>query len=949
MKTYILSLIFLSLCFMIKAQGTQYHPEKQLSNQLALDSSISHQQLENGFQYFIKPMANLHERIDIRFLVKAGSNQEDADQYTLAHFMEHIALDAGKHVSMRMLYGSEISQELGLSRGAVNAYTAREYTEYILRIPKTEKALHFALQLVEDMMSHLEFKDEYIQNERPPFFDESEFRGGEAGLLGQSTLLDNKVLGIETERPTDYLSFIENFPKSKLIRFYRDWYRPNLMGLMILGDFEKEEVRILAQDLQERFSSIPNPTKARPRKEVKKAYHKKAPSFVTHARPTRYEDRFSSNVSYKWYMDLPQNPNLNSHQQLQEDWKQELWEHILQERLNLSKQEKSWPFQVVVTASPEVAPLSLKFEGQQKDSQVAFAQVIEIIQQMKTYGILEEELQRAKTNLLGAGIVSSQSSAYWADQIRDYFIHEKALPENKENLRKQYLLEVSKKAIELDIQQRLPLSPKHIGLIAPKGNPALQTTEKQLRAGLLKSSQQQVYPYQLPEKPESILEPDLLKQLKLREFQEIESNVSGTKAYRLANGLKILIQPNSSNKEVKKGQKRVHFQGFTSRGANCFAKKDFFSAVNAPELVLQAGVGNMKSWQLQEYLKNRGHQVNVSPYVNYAESGIRGSANPSQLEETLQLVYAYMVHPRADSLSFLTWKQETAPDRYLRRLNHNDFRTHIESALQHQDRIPKGSQRLEGIAATDAERALDIYKDLMGNVEDFTFVFVGDVETEEVLDLCRKYLGNVPSSKAYWECEAPIAFKPPKRIKNNTWKAHEKMTNSLVNLTFSTSIPPKDDHWQAETQLTFLASLLDVLLMKKMRIESEEGGPYAVFTSYKRNPLHQYNQVIIEYSAKPQDIPRLQQQVLTAIEEIKQEPVSKDMLDAVVTELLPSLKESNSRRLEKLLAHEKYQYQVPSAQKEEKFILSLTPEDIQQIANYYLKETPQIFQLIPEK
>ena len=949
MKIYIFNLFFLSLCFTIKAQGNHCQPVKRVPNQLALDSSISYHEFDNGFQYFIKPLSNLKERVEIRFIVKAGFNQEDADQYSLAHFMEHIALDAGKHVSVNMLYGSEISQELGISRGAVNAYTAREYTEYILRIPKTEKALQFALQLVEDIMRHMEFKDEYIQNERSPFFDESEFRGGETSLLYQSTLLDNKVLGIKTESPANYQNYIENFPKSKLIRFYRDWYRPNLMGLIILGDFEEEQLRNLAQDLQKRFSSIPNPSNARRRIDVKKAYHKKPPSFITHARPIRYADRFSKKLHYKWYMDLPQKPNLNALQQLQDYWKQELWEYILQERLYLSKQRKSWPFQVLVTGSQRVAPLSLRFDVKQEDCEAAFNQVIKILKQMKTYGILEEELQRAKSNLLDNTRGLSQSTAYWADQIRDYFVNKKALPVNKENLRKQYLQKVSKEAIELDIQQRLPLTPKHIGLMAPKGHPVLQTTEKQLRAGLLKGSQQQVHPYQLPEKPESILDPDLLPKLKSREFQEIESEISGTKAYRLVNGMKVLIQSNSSDEELRRNQKVVHFLGFTPRGANCFNKKDFFSAINSPELVLQAGVGNMKSWQLQEYLKNRGNQVNVSPYVNYAESGIRGNSSRSHLEEAFQLIYAYMVQPRTDSLSFKTWKQETAPDRYLSRLNPNDFRTHIESALKQQDRIPKGYQRLEGIAATDAEKALGIYKDLMGNVEDFTFVFVGDVEIEEVLNLCRKYLGNVPSAKAFWKCEDPIPFKPPKNIKRNTWKANERMTNSLMNLTYSSSIPPKEQNWQTTTKLAFLANFLDVLLMKKMRMESAEGGPYSVMVSYKSKPLHRYNQVIIEYSAKPQDIPRLQQEVLKAIEEIKQEPVSKDLLDAVVTEFLPWLNESDSNSLEKLIAHEKYGYQIPSSQEERKLILSLVPQDVKEMANYFLKETPNTFRLFGEK
>ena len=66
---------------------------------MSLDPRIRYGKLTNGLTYYIKSVDTTSKAIDTRLIVKAGSNQEDPDQYDLAHFMEHIALKAGKHIS----------------------------------------------------------------------------------------------------------------------------------------------------------------------------------------------------------------------------------------------------------------------------------------------------------------------------------------------------------------------------------------------------------------------------------------------------------------------------------------------------------------------------------------------------------------------------------------------------------------------------------------------------------------------------------------------------------------------------------------------------------------------------------------------------------------------------------------------------------------------------------
>ena len=57
---------------------------------------------------------------------------------------------------------------------------------------------------------------------------------------------------------------LETFPHAALTRFYRDWYRPDLMAVMAVGDFDGDSV---ASMIRQRFGALPRPTNPRPRPE----------------------------------------------------------------------------------------------------------------------------------------------------------------------------------------------------------------------------------------------------------------------------------------------------------------------------------------------------------------------------------------------------------------------------------------------------------------------------------------------------------------------------------------------------------------------------------------------------------------------------------------------------------------------------------------------------------
>ncbi|MDN6342158.1 MAG: insulinase family protein, partial [Lactococcus lactis] len=317
-----------------------------LKDTVSTDSSIVHQEFSNGFKYYLKPMASETDELTLQFIVKAGLNQEASDQYTLSHFMEHIALTSGKHESMNVLYGTNRARELNLDRTSIMAYTGRDHTTFIIKIDNTAKAKKFAFRLLKDIMNDLQIKDSYVDSERIPFLDESEFRGGESSLVRQDFILDSKILGVKHIPPKDYPTFIYNFDKEKLIRFYNDWYRPDLMGLSITGSIK--DISGLQKELRHWFATVPKAKTANPKTNVNNNYLELPQRYIKRIRPALYKDKYATEVRYRLYFRNYKKPNSSKEEKLIRKLKQDLLKNILNTQYKQISEENGWPFVLAI-------------------------------------------------------------------------------------------------------------------------------------------------------------------------------------------------------------------------------------------------------------------------------------------------------------------------------------------------------------------------------------------------------------------------------------------------------------------------------------------------------------------------------------------------------------------------------------------------------------------------
>ena len=211
--------------------------DAEMTAALPIDPSIRRGILGNGMQYFIEPNAYPQDRVELRLVVRVGSRQEDPDQLGLAHFLEHMAFNGTANFEAGELV--DFLQSKGVSFGAhLNAMTSFDATIYQLSLPTDDEGLvDTGLLILEDWAHGLNLDPEEIEKERGWL---EEWRRAQGAGFRMAQQVFPLYLGPDYgERfPIGTEESLQNFEHASLERFYQDWYRPDLMAVVVVGDVD---------------------------------------------------------------------------------------------------------------------------------------------------------------------------------------------------------------------------------------------------------------------------------------------------------------------------------------------------------------------------------------------------------------------------------------------------------------------------------------------------------------------------------------------------------------------------------------------------------------------------------------------------------------------------------------------------------------------------------------
>src|SRR5688500_8905779 len=234
-----------------------------LTQTVPTDPRITVGTLPNGLRYYIRANAAPRNRAELRLVVGAGSILEDENQRGLAHFVEHMAFNGTTNFPNQRIVS--FMQAIGMRFGAhVNAHTSFDETVFQLQIPTEDPVVvDRALLVLEDWARNVSFDPAEIDKERGVVLEEWRLGLGADGRMRDAQLPVLLRGSRYAERlPIGTSEIIRTFTPDVLRKFYTDWYRPDLMAVIAVGDFDPAlvEARIKA-----RFAPIPARLNPRPK------------------------------------------------------------------------------------------------------------------------------------------------------------------------------------------------------------------------------------------------------------------------------------------------------------------------------------------------------------------------------------------------------------------------------------------------------------------------------------------------------------------------------------------------------------------------------------------------------------------------------------------------------------------------------------------------------------
>jgi zinc protease len=255
-------------------------PFPQAESDLKPDPKAHFGTLPNGLRYIVRANKEPKERAALRLLVETGALQEREDQRGLAHFLEHMAFNGSEHYAPGTLV--EFFQRMGMNFGGdTNASTGFERTLYLLELPDTKPAtLAEGMRVFSDYAGGLLLKPEEIDKERGIILSEKRTRDsvGYRTLVARLEFLLDGTL-FPKRLPIGETEVIQKSQRDRFVDYYNTWYRPELMTIVAVGDFDPAAVEKLIVDtftpLKERAPAPPKPDwgKIASREGVSTFYH----------------------------------------------------------------------------------------------------------------------------------------------------------------------------------------------------------------------------------------------------------------------------------------------------------------------------------------------------------------------------------------------------------------------------------------------------------------------------------------------------------------------------------------------------------------------------------------------------------------------------------------------------------------------------------------------------
>ena len=916
---------------------------------IPVDKDVRIGHLDNGLTYYIRHNALPEHRVEFHIAQKVGSILEEPQQRGLAHFLEHMAFNGTKNFpgDEKGLGIVQWCETKGIKFGVnLNAYTSVDQTVYrISNVPTDDQSVvDSCLLILHDWSNAVLLSDKEIDKERGVIHEE--WRSRNSGIMRLYTEAQAVMYPGDKYAdcmPIGSIDVIDNFPYQAIRDYYAKWYRPDLQGIIIVGDIDVDQMEAKIKSV---FADVKKPVNP-----AERVYY----PVADNQEPLVYigKDKEIDDPTIEIYFKQDPTPDSikGNMAYLLQQYMLSMTTSMLNSRLNELRQSANPPFIyagcyygnyfLAQTKDAFTLSISSKAEGINEALKAGLTE----LERVRRYGFTESEYERARANYL-----QRLESAYnerektkndsYVNEYINHFLMAEPIPgiEFEYTTMNQIAPNIPVMAINQAIQQGglLPDNNQVVFIAAPEKEGIVCPTKEEVVAQLkgMKDLKVEAYVDKVSNEP---LMKEAPKGGKI--VSENTNAIYGTTDLTLSNGVKVYIKKTDFKAD------EIQMKGVSLGGTSLFPDNDKLEMSYLNSVIQAGGLGNFSKVDLTKMLA--GKKVSVNAAVGANTEGITGSCSPKDFETMMQLTYLSFTAPRKDMDAFASLKSR--------------IKAQLESAESNplssiNDTIQKMmygyhpryfSMKPEMVDQINYDRIIEMYKDRFADASDFRFFLVGNVDIEKVKPLIEQYLGALPSTgrkETFRDNHMDIA----KGMLENTYAKEQQTPMATVFMLYSgkCKYDLKDN-----LLMSFLTQALDMVYTEEVR--EKEGGTYGV-SSYGQLSKHPNEKFMLQivYQTDPAKKDHLNGIIDAQMKKMASEGPTEEHLQKIKEYMLKKYKDNQKENGYWLNNLDEYFYTgVDYTQGYEEAVNSITVKDVQKFAADLVNQGNKItvVMTVPEK
>lgn len=744
---------------------------------LPADNAIRQGKLPNGLTYYIRHNAEPKGQVNFYIAQKVGSIQENDDQRGLAHFLEHMAFNGSKHFpndGQLIKYCESIGVKFGEN---LNAYTSTDETVYnIDNVPVAGNNVDSCLFILADWSGGLLLQEKEINKERGVIHEEWRMRSSPMMRIFERRLPElypGSKYGYRL--PIGLMSIVDNFKPDFLRAYYKKWYRPDLQGVVIVGDIDAAQVEAKVKQI---LGAVPMPANAAKYETYPVPDNAQAIYVID-----KDKEQTTSSISIMLKTDVLPQEYRGTLFGLIHSYMISMMGQTLNGRLNEMSQKQDCPF---ISAGVDYGTyllsktkdaFSLYITPKPGRDAEAVTAVMKEVKRLKDFGVTGTELLRARDNFLSTYETlynnrDKQKNSYYVERcVRDFL--DGTGTADIATLYNNYKLlsgQVNKQVVDEALREMNFSNDSNFVFFAmyPDKADVKVPTVDEMKAAVQAGRDAKVEAYVDNVKSEPLV-PTLPKAGRIVKTAKAPF---GYTQWTLSNGARVFFKKTDFN------DAQILMTADSWGGSYKFADKDVLNGKLVQTVMSSTGLGNFTATELEKKLA--GKQVSLAPDLGKYTEGLSGSSTPKDLRTLFELVYLYFQKPAND------------PDAY-----HNvmaSLRTQLENADKNPQKafgdsvrstIYDPNPRIEPLKISDLDKVSydeikRLYSERFYNAAgDFDFYFTGALNEDSLRTFCEQYIAPLPGVKKR-ETYTDLGIRPRKGMLFNRFERQLETPQAML-------------------------------------------------------------------------------------------------------------------------------------------------------------------------